>query len=223
MNKKEELLKLRNGTFAPYDKCLEALEKNAYDFDKAVAWLKENKIIDSAKLNGYTDEPTKIIFENNVLKEIFTKNNEIRRQETINYTNPFVYFSLQDKICVIAEFQKTDGQNIDPNVSYDAFKPILVNIAVNKPKYKDVDSIDDTIKEDMLKSIKDELKAQNKPENLIEKIANAKLNKELEAICLLNQPLILDKTKKVSDILKQENAKIISFIRWEKGEGQEIK
>ena len=54
---------------------------------------------------------------------------------------------------------------------------------------------------------------------MIEKISTGKLNKFISENTLINQVWIMDPKKKVSDILKDHEIKIIDFIRYKVGEG----
>lgn len=69
-----------------------------------------------------------------------------------------------------------------------------------------------------------ELKEGGKPQEMLEKIAEGKMNKFLDQICLLNQPYIKNPDQKVEDYLKEriaklgENIVIRRFSRIELGE-----
>lgn len=70
-------------------------------------------------------------------------------------------------------------------------------------------------------------KNANKPEAVLEKIVEGKMNKHFEEVCLLNQPFIKDPDKKIQDVLNDltlvigEKITIRRFVRWEVGEGLE--
>ena len=82
-------------------------------------------------------------------------------------------------------------------------------------------------KEIFIAQLKNDPKNANKPEAVLEKIIEGKLNKHYEEVCLLNQPFIKDPDKKVQDIINEltlvigEKITIRRFIRWEVGEGIE--
>ena len=67
--------------------------------------------------------------------------------------------------------------------------------------------------------IKAELLNSGKPPEMFEKIAKGKINKFISDNTLINQVWIMDPKKKVSDILKEFDIKIIDFIRYKVGEG----
>ena len=50
-----------------------------------------------------------------------------------------------------------------------------------------------------------------------------RINKYLDEVSLQGQPFIKDPNKKVSALLKENNAEVVSFLRLEVGEGIEKK
>ena len=87
-------------------------------------------------------------------------------------------------------------------------------VAVGTTKDLDKKSID---KE--MEIIKAELLNSGKQPEIAEKISKGKINKFISDNTLLNQIWIMDSKKKVSDILKENDIKIVSFIRYKVGEG----
>ena len=105
----------------------------------------------------------------------------------------------------------------------DLAKDLAMHIAANNPLYKD--QID--VPADELEKEKEILKAQalaeGKPEDIIEKMIQGRLNKYLEQITLYGQPFVKDPDIKVSKLLENAGASIKGFIRYELGEGIEKK
>ncbi len=62
-----------------------------------------------------------------------------------------------------------------------------------------------------------------KPANIVEKMVEGKLNKFLREVTLLGQPFIKDTDKTIEQLLKEANATIVNFERFEVGEGIEKK
>ena len=66
---------------------------------------------------------------------------------------------------------------------------------------------------------------EGKPEKIIEKIVEGRIEKYYKEICLLEQPFIKDTDRTVQDVLNSmiakigENLSIRRFVRFEKGEG----
>lgn len=100
-----------------------------------------------------------------------------------------------------------DKENED-ELAYD----IAMQIAASNPKYlspKDV-PVEEINKEKEI--YKEQLLKEGKPENIIDKIMEGKINKFFEEVCLLKQEYIKDDKKKVEDILGE--VKIIKFVRY---------
>ena len=74
---------------------------------------------------------------------------------------------------------------------------------------------------------KEILKAQTmnegKPEAIAEKIVQGRIGKFFGEICLVDQDFVKDPNKKVSQVLKENDAEVVEFARFEKGEGIEKK
>ncbi len=64
---------------------------------------------------------------------------------------------------------------------------------------------------------------EGKPEAIAEKMVQGRLRKFYEEICLKDQEFVKNPDKKISDILKENNADVVRFARFEKGEGIEKK
>ena len=60
-----------------------------------------------------------------------------------------------------------------------------------------------------------------KPEEIIEKMISGRLSKFVAEVSLLEQPFVKDLDTKVSELLKEAGADIVSFVRYEVGEGIE--
>lgn len=114
------------------------------------------------------------------------------------------YSHLGGKIGVLTALDKKD----ESALAYD----MAMQIAAASPKYlKPEDIPQDEI--DKEKEIyKEQLLKEGKPENIIEKIMEGKINKYFEEICLIKQEYIKDDKKKVSDVLG--DIKIEKYIRY---------
>lgn len=103
-------------------------------------------------------------------------------------------------------------------------KEIAMQIAASSPRY--VEKVD--VEEETLLKEKDIYKTQllkeGKPEKIIEKIIEGKLQKFYEENCLLEQPYIREEKKKVKEVIAEavgkigENIKVKKFVRFKIGE-----
>ncbi|MGQ3891171.1 translation elongation factor Ts [Legionella sp. CNM-4043-24] len=62
-----------------------------------------------------------------------------------------------------------------------------------------------------------------KPQEIIDKMIEGRINKFIDEVSLMGQPFVKDPNKKISQLLKEKNADVISFLRFEVGEGIEKK
>ena len=60
-----------------------------------------------------------------------------------------------------------------------------------------------------------------KPEAIIEKMVEGRLNKSLQEMCLLNQPFVKNPDQTVEAYVKSHGSKVVSFVRLAVGEGIE--
>ena len=124
------------------------------------------------------------------------------------------YIHGDGRIGVLAELNDTDDE---------VAKDVCMQIAAINPEFLD----EKDVPEDRLNKEKEILKAQvineGRPEAIAEKIVMGRLGKFFEEICLVDQAFIKDPSKKVKDVLKEHNATVTRFARFERGEGIEKK
>jgi len=124
------------------------------------------------------------------------------------------YIHGDGRIGVLAELNDTDDE---------VAKDVCMQIAAINPEFLD----EKDVPEDRLNKEKEILKAQvineGRPEAIAEKIVIGRLGKFYEEICLVDQAFIKDPSKKVKDVLKEHNATVTRFARFERGEGIEKK
>ncbi|PAW92453.1 elongation factor Ts [Mucilaginibacter sp. MD40] len=83
----------------------------------------------------------------------------------------------------------------------EAGKDVAMQIAAMNPVAVDKDGVDSTTIERELAIAKDQIRAEGKPEEMVEKIAAGKLNKFYKDSTLLNQEFVKDSSKNVSQFL----------------------
>ena len=152
----------------------------------------------------------------------------IRRFEKYETTGRVIdYIHGGGRIGVMLELE---CDNINDEI-IEAGRNICMQIAAMSPKYLDRESVP----ADFLKSEKEILSQQAnnentasdkpKPPQVIEKIVEGRLAKQLKEICLLDQEYVKDDKINVATYIKSvcKSAKIARFVRYEKGEGIEKK
>jgi elongation factor Ts len=110
-------------------------------------------------------------------------------------------------------------------------KDIAMHIAAAEPRYVTraevpADALDKE-REIALAQIKNDPKNASKPDQVIEKILEGRLNKYYEEVVLLDQPFVKDPAKTVSELVTEkiatikENITVRRFSRYKMGEGIE--
>ena len=106
----------------------------------------------------------------------------------------------------------------------DIGKNICMHIAATSPKSLDEETLDKDIIEVEKNIIKEQLKETSKPDDIIEKMLNGKMNKFYEEVVLLNQKYVIDPSLTISKLLENTSSEkeckitINSFTRYELGQ-----
>lgn len=95
---------------------------------------------------------------------------------------------------------------------------IAMQLVAMKPKFIDVDEIDEAVKAKELEIAKEQVKGIEKPQEIIDKMIQGKVNKALAELTISNQAYIKDPSITIKQYLEKNNAKIKGMIRYEVGE-----
>ncbi len=124
------------------------------------------------------------------------------------------YIHMAGKISVLATLSKDD-----PEIA----KPIAMHIAANSPLYVNLEDVPaaDRAREKAIaeQEVKDDPKLTNKPDAVKATIVEKKVDKVLSKSCLALQPFLLDESKTVGQYLKEKGIEVVSFVRYQVGEG----
>jgi len=108
-------------------------------------------------------------------------------------------------------------------------KDIAMQIAAAAPQYVRREEVPQDVVQKELEIAKAQMRDQKKPEAILEKIAQGKLEKFYELTCLMDQLFVKDDKKKMKDVLTDavakigENLQVRRFARFVLGEGLEKK
>ena len=102
-------------------------------------------------------------------------------------------------------------------------KDICMQIAAARPEYLNEQSVPTERVEKEKEILKAQTMNEGKPEAIAEKIVQGRIGKFFSEICLVDQAFVKDPNKKVSQVLKENDAEVVEFARFEKGEGIEKK
>ncbi len=187
---------LRAATNAPMLDCRKALQEANGDFNKAVDWLREKGMATAAKR---ADREA----SNGVVELYSHGGGRVGVMVEINCETDFVARSEQ--------FRKLAHE-------------IALQIAASAPKYITAEEIPASELEHEAGIARARAIEEGKPENMLEKIVEGRLEKYKDEVCLMRQPYIRDESLTVEKLVLQniaaigENVIIRRFQRWELGE-----
>jgi len=163
----------------------------------------------ASDMNGATVEET--------LKTLISKvgeNMNVRRFKLLESKGAFANYMHGVRIGVLVDLEGGDetlGKDIAMHIA--ASRPICVS--------------EDEVPQEAIDKEKEIFTAQaaesGKPADIIEKMIAGRIKKYLKEITLLGQPFVKDPDQTVEKLLKGANASVVTFIRFEVGEGIEKK
>ncbi len=137
---------------------------------------------------------------------------KIQLNEYVSITAPrvFVYNHNGNKLASMAGLNKNEAKEID-----QVGKDIVMQIAAMNPVAIDKDDVDPAIIEREIEIGREQARAEGKPEEMLEKIAQGKLNKFYKESTLLNQEFIKDNKKTIAQYLSEsdKDLKVVDFKR----------
>ena len=102
-------------------------------------------------------------------------------------------------------------------------KDIAMQIAAMRPSYLTKDEVASEVVEKERTILTEQAENEGLDSAKIPMIVNGRLNKFYEEVCLVEQGFIKENKTKVGKCVESKNSKIISFVRYEVGEGMEKK
>ncbi|MEQ8188232.1 MAG: translation elongation factor Ts [Candidatus Eremiobacterota bacterium] len=168
--------------------------------------------------NGNMDEAAKLLHQQGMQKAAKKSDRSTGEGQIGNY----IHFG--GKIGVLVEVNcETDF--VARTADFQQFiKDIAMHVAAINPKYLSKEDVPQDVLQEELELYKKQARESGKPDNIVEKIAQGKLDKFYKSVCLMEQSFIKDENKTISDILTEtvaklgENIKISRFVRFEVGQ-----
>jgi len=165
------------------------------------------------------DNLLKLNFGNQTIEEatqqLVTKIGEkvtIRRFEKCSIENQVGIYLHGTRIGVVVETKGGDRE---------LAKDIAMHIAASKPLYINEDNVAKEVLDKEREIYTAQAKESGKPEEIIKKMVDGRVKKYIKEITLLGQPFVKDPDQSIEKILKSAEANVLSFIRYEVGEGIE--
>ena len=198
INKRSDVIsRLRNLTGAKIGLCKLALEEAEKDFEKAVEIIKER---------GW-DEPI----------------GEDLGEKVEGVIESYVHGKEQRLAALVEVRCKTDF--VARNEDFREFAhEVVLQVAAMKPQYVSKDDVPENVLAELKELFTKEAKMEGKPENIVEKIVEGKMEKFYTEKCLLEQKWFKDEEKTIGDLLGNavqkmgEPIEIARFVLWEMGQ-----
>lgn len=140
-----------------------------------------------------------------------------RRFELVEKTDNQVfgtYSHMGGKIVTLALLEGNDTE---------VAKDIAMQIAAMRPLYLDRESVPEERIQKEKAILTEQAENEGLDSNKLPMIVNGRLNKFFEEVCLVDQGFVKENKMKVSKYVESKNMKILSFVRYEVGEGMEKK
>jgi len=195
----ESVKELREKTGAGFMDCKKALSEADGDFEQAVRWLREKGLAAAAKKAGR-------VASEGLIGTYLHAGGRIGVLVEVNCETDFV--------AKTADFQSLVK---DVAMQVAAASPAL-------PRYVRREEIPPQALEQEREIYRAQARSSGKPDKVIEKIAEGKLEKFFADVCLLEQPFIRDPEKTVKDVVSEavaklgENIVVRRFARFQLGE-----
>jgi elongation factor Ts len=187
---------LREKTGAGMMDCKRALEETGGDMEKAVEYLREKGLAAAAKRAGRT--AAEGVIES--------------------------YIHLGGKLGVLVEVNcETDFVARTPEFQ-ELARDIAMQVAAANPQYLTREDVPAEVLEKEKEILRAQALNEGKPEKVVDRIVEGRLEKFYSENCLLEQPFIKDPDKKVRDLLAEkiarigENIVVRRFVRFQLGE-----
>ncbi len=187
---------LRQATAAGILDCRKALEVADGDFDKAVDWLREKGLAKAAKR---VDREAK----DGLIVSYIHGGGRIGVLVEVNCETDFVARTDEFKTLV---------------------NDIALQIAAMSPRYVKREDIPATVLEHERQLYRAQALDEGKPEAVVDRIVDGRMEKYYQEVCLLEQAFIRDEERTIDDLIKEqitktgENMVLRRFARFELGE-----
>ncbi|GAB6041468.1 translation elongation factor Ts [Endothiovibrio diazotrophicus] len=142
------------------------------------------------------------------------ENIQVRRCQVVDAAGAVSCYQHGTRIAVLVDLEGGDAE---------LGKDIAMHIAASKPVCVDETGVPAELLEKEREIVTAQAKESGKPDNIVEKMVEGRMKKYLQEITLVGQPFVKDPDQTVEKLLASKGAKVVSFVRYEVGEGIEKK
>jgi elongation factor Ts len=140
------------------------------------------------------------------------ENISIRRVKILSSTVVGNYIHSNKRIGVMVALEKGDTE---------VAKDVAMHVAASNPQVVEPEDMPDHLVKKEKEIFIAQAKESGKSDEIINKMINGRINKFLSESSLINQPFVKNPEMTVGELVKNSDAKILSFSRYEVGEGIE--
>lgn len=190
---------LRERTGAGIMDCKKALQENDGNVEEAIAYLREKGLAAATKKAG-----------------------RVAAEGIVD-----AYIHLGGRVGVLIEINCETDFVAKTDAFKEFAKDMAMQVAASKPEYVSREEVPVSVIEQEKEIYRAAAINEGKPERILDRIVNGRLEKFFQEVCLLEQPFIKDTDKTVQELLQEliaqlgENISIRRFARFERGEGIE--
>ena len=208
-----ELLNINNNLTSSLNELIREISSRGF-FGVRI-WLDDNEINDLESLNKTNlSSGTNIEMARTELVAKIGENISIRRFDKIKQCDNMGLYTHGAKIGVVVSLSGGDEE---------VSKDIAMHVAASNPICIDSEGVPEELVSREKRIFKEQAASSGKPPEIVEKMIEGRMKKFFKEITLLGQPFIKNPDLSVNDLLNESNAEIISFKRYEVGEGIEKK
>ena len=134
------------------------------------------------------------------------------------------YIHTGSQIGVLLEVGATKAESAAKDEFKTLLRDLAMQVAAAHPQVVSRDQLPADLVAKELDIQRDRVRAEGKPEKMLDKIAEGRMSKFYEEVCLLEQPFIRENTISVADLIKTANGKlgdtvtVTRFVRYKVGD-----
>lgn len=176
----DQVKRLRELTGAGMMDCKRALEETGGDLERAVEVLRVRGLADAKKREG-----------------------RVAREGVVD-----AYIHMNGRLGVLIEVNCETDFVADTKDFRTLSRDIAMHIAASNPRWISREDVPDDVIEGERKLYAEQAREQGKPDQIIERIVQGKLEAFYKDNCLLDQPFVRDDTKTVGELIGETSAKL---------------
>jgi elongation factor Ts len=176
----DQVKRLREITGAGMMDCKRALEESEGDLERAIEILRVKGLADAQKRQG-----------------------RMAREGVVD-----AYIHMKGRLGVLVEVNCETDFVADTEAFRVLVRDVAMHIAATNPRWISREEVPEDVVEGERKLYAEQAREQGKPDNVVDRIVQGKLEAFYKDSCLLDQPFIKDDAKSVGQLVAESSAKV---------------